>query len=141
MDKKEIKIAISCYLKATKESTCRDRKQMYNLLNEMGMFEIEKQHLACQARSILRNKRLKEIEIQQLQKEIEKDEIVPDRVDTVLEMSCGGSNGTETVREQCCDLENYPGDIPEHYFENSSHQCLKYLKGQRKIYQPYVAKI
>ena len=42
----------------------------------MGMFEIEKQHLACQLRSIFKNKRLTEFEIQQLQKKIEKDEIV-----------------------------------------------------------------
>ena len=44
-----------------------------------------------------------ETEIQQLQNETEKDEIVPDRVDTVSDMSCGGSSRTETVREQCYD--------------------------------------
>ena len=53
---------------------------MYNLWNEMGMFENEEQHLACQVRSISKNKRLTEIEIQQLRKEIEKDEIAPERV-------------------------------------------------------------
>ena len=44
---------------------------MYNLWNEMGMFEIEEQHLACHVCSIFENKILKEIEIQQLRKEIE----------------------------------------------------------------------
>ena len=64
--KDENKSAISYYLKATKESKRGDRKRMYNLWNEMGKFEIEEQHLACQVRSIFKNKRLKEIEIQQL---------------------------------------------------------------------------
>ena len=32
--------------------------------------------------------------------EFENDERIPERVDTVLEMSYGGSSGTETVREQ-----------------------------------------
>ena len=39
------------------------------------MFEIEEQHLACQVRNIFNNRRLKEIEIRQSRKEIEKDEI------------------------------------------------------------------
>ena len=50
---------------------------MYNLWNEMGMFEIEEQYLACQVRSIFKNKRLTKIEIQQLRKEIEKEKIGP----------------------------------------------------------------
>ena len=79
---------------------------MYDLSNEMEMFEIEEKHLACQVRRIFKNKKL-ETEIQQLQKEIEKDAVVPDRVDTVLDMSCGGSSGTETVREQWWNLEDY----------------------------------
>ena len=62
---------------------------MCDLWNEMGMSEIEEQHLACQVRSILKNKRLTEVDIQQLQKEIEKVEIVPDRVNRVSEMSSG----------------------------------------------------
>ena len=36
-----------------------------------------------------------------MRKEIEKDEIVPNRVDTVSEMSYGGSSGTENVTKQC----------------------------------------
>ena len=62
---------------------------MCDLWNEMGMSEIEGQHLACQVRSIFKNKRLTEVDIQQLQKEIEKVEIVPDRVNRVSEMSSG----------------------------------------------------
>ena len=64
--KEENKTAISCYLKATKKSKQGYRKRIYNLQNEIGMFEIEEQHLACQVRSIFKNKRLTEIEIQQL---------------------------------------------------------------------------
>ena len=75
--KEENKTAISCNLKATKESKRGYRKRMYNLWNEMGMFEIEEQYLACQVRSIFKNKRLTKIEIQQLRKEIEKEEIAP----------------------------------------------------------------
>ena len=53
----------------------------------MGMFEIEEQHLACQVRSLFNNKGLIKIEIQQLRKEIEKDEITPESVYRVSEMS------------------------------------------------------
>ena len=88
------------------------------------MFEIEEQHLACQVRSILKNKRLTEIEIQQLRKEIEKDGITPERVDTVSEMSYRTSSGTETVREQCCNLGDYPGGTPEGRIKNPIHQRL-----------------
>ena len=49
-----------------KESKRGYRKQMYKLWYEMGMFEIEKQHLACYLHSICKNKRLTEIEIQPL---------------------------------------------------------------------------
>ena len=59
-----------------------------------------------------------------MQKEIEKDEIVLDRVDTVSEMSYGGSSGTESFIEQCCDLEDYLGDTPEDHIKNLIHQCL-----------------
>ena len=97
---------------------------MYNLWNEMGMFEIEEQHLACHVCSIFENKILKEIEIQQLRKEIENDEIAPERVDTVSEMRYGESIGTETVREQCHGLEDYPRGTPEDHIENPIHQCL-----------------
>ena len=38
--KEENKTAISCYLKATKESKRRDRKRTYDLWNGMEMFEI-----------------------------------------------------------------------------------------------------
>ena len=90
---------------------------MYDRWNEMEMFEIEEQDLACQVCSIFRNKRLTEIGIQQLRKEIEKDEIVLDRVDAVSEMSYGGSSGTETAKEQCCDLEDYPENTPEYHIQ------------------------
>ena len=56
-----------------KESKQGYRKRMYNLWNETEMLEIEEQHLVCQVRSIFKKKRLTEIEIQQLQKEIEND--------------------------------------------------------------------
>ena len=46
-----------------------------------------------------------------MRKEIEKDEIVPDRVDTVSEMCYEGSSGT--VRKQCCNLEDCPGGTPD----------------------------
>ena len=36
---------------------------MHNLWNEIGMFEIEEQNLACEVRSIFKNNRLTEIEI------------------------------------------------------------------------------
>ena len=71
--KEENKTAISCYLKVMKESKQGYRKRMYNLWNETEMLEIEEQHLVCQVRSIFKKKRLTEIEIQQLQKEIEND--------------------------------------------------------------------
>ena len=61
--KNENKTAISCYLKATKESKRGYRKRMYDLWNEMGISEIKKQHLASQIRSIFKNKRLTETEI------------------------------------------------------------------------------
>ena len=97
---------------------------MNNLWNEMGMFEIEEQHLACQVRSIFKNKRLTESEIQQLLKDIEKDKIAPERVNTMSEVSYGRSIGTETVREQCCDLGYYPGGTLEDHIENPIHQPL-----------------
>ena len=34
---------------------------MYDLWNEMGMSEIEEQHLACQVRYIFKNERITEI--------------------------------------------------------------------------------
>ena len=56
---------------------------MHNLWNEMRMFEIEEQHLACQVRSIFKNNTLTETEIQQLRRETEKVEIAPERIGTV----------------------------------------------------------
>ena len=35
-----------------KESKQGYRKRMHNIWNEVGLFEIEKEHLACQVRSI-----------------------------------------------------------------------------------------
>ena len=71
---------------------------MHNLWNET-LFKSEEQHLACQNRSFIKDNSVTEIEIQQLQRETEKDETAPEIVDTVLEMSYGGSNSTETIRE------------------------------------------
>ena len=88
------------------------------------MFEIEEQNLACEVRSILKNNRITEIEIQQLRRETEKDGIALERVDTVSEMSYGGSSGTETVREQRCGLKDYSGDTPEDHIKNPTNQCL-----------------
>ena len=42
-------------------------------------------------------------------RETEKVEIAPERIGTVSEMSCGGWIGTETVRDQGCNLDDYPG--------------------------------
>ena len=39
-------------------------------------------------------------------------------------MSCGKSSDTGTVREQCFDLEDYPGDTPEDHIKNSIYQRL-----------------
>ena len=113
---------------------------MYNIWNQIGISEIEEHHLACQTCSIFKNKRLTEIEIQQPWKEISKDEIVPERVDTVSEMTCGGSSGTETVREQCCDLETFSGGRPEDHIKNLIYQRLIEIKheGRKEIFQPYV---
>ena len=114
-----------------KESKQKYRKRMYDLWNEMGMFEIMEQNLAWQVWSIFENKRLTEIEIQQLRKEIKKDEIVPDRVDAVSEMSYGGSSGTETFKEQRCDLGDYPGNTPEDDINNPIHQRRREIMHER----------
>ena len=92
---------------------------MHNLWNETGMFKSEEQHLACQNRSFLKNNRVTEIEIQQLQRERDKkkDEIAPEIVDTVSEMSYGGSSRKENVREQGGDSDDYPGGTPEDHFK------------------------
>ena len=50
--------------------------------------------------------------------------MAPERVDTVSEMGYGGSSGTETVREQCCNLEDYPGCTPEGHIKNAIHKRL-----------------
>ena len=77
-----------------------------------------------QVRSISKNNRLTEIEVQQLRREIEK-------VDTVSGMSYGGSSGTETVKEQGCDLGNYPGGTPEDHIKNPIHQRLIEIMHER----------
>ena len=59
--KEETKTAISCYLKATKESKGGYKKQMHNLLNEIEIFEIEKQHVERKVLSVFKNNRLTEI--------------------------------------------------------------------------------
>ena len=56
----------------------------------MGMFEIKEEDLTCQVHSIFKNKRHTKIEIQQLRKEVEKDEIASETVDALSEMSYGG---------------------------------------------------
>ena len=50
-EKRKTKL-LSCYLKAMKELKKGYRERMHNLWNEMRMFEIEEQHLACQVRNI-----------------------------------------------------------------------------------------
>ena len=57
------------------------------------MFEIEEQHLACQVQSIFNNKRLTEVETEQLWKKTKNKKIIP-------EMSHGRLIGAEIVREQ-----------------------------------------
>ena len=110
---------------------------MHNLWNEVGMFEIEEQHLACQVRSIFKNNTLTETEIQQLWRETEKVEIAPKRIGTVSEMSYGGWSGTETVIEQGCNLDNYPGSTPEVHIKNHIHQRLIEIMHERaKGYVP-----
>ena len=46
-------------------------------------------------------------------------------------VSFGESNGTETVREKCCDLEDYPRDTPEDHTENPIHQHLIEIMHER----------
>ena len=69
---------------------------MHNLLNEIEIFEIEKQHVERKVLSVFKNNRLTEIQIQQLRREIEKDEITPKRVD-IVELNYGEFSGTENV--------------------------------------------
>ena len=59
-----------------------------------------------------------------MRQETEKDEIAPERFDTVSEMSYVGSSGTETVREQSCDLDKYLGGTLEDHITNPIHQRL-----------------
>ena len=56
--------------------------------------------------------------------EIEKVEIAPERVSTVLEISYGRWSVTETVREQGCDSADYPGCKPEDHIKNPILQRL-----------------
>ena len=97
---------------------------MHNLWNEIGLFGIEEQHLACQVGCIFKNNRLTETEIRQLRREIDKDEIAQERIDTASEMSYGRSSGKEAVRKQGCDSDDYPGGTPEDRIKNPIHQCL-----------------
>ena len=80
---------------------------MYNYGMRWGKY------LACQVCRILKNKRLTQNEIQLLQKEIEKDNIASEIADTVSELSYRGSSGAETVKEQCCNLDGFPGATRE----------------------------
>ena len=50
--------------------------------------------------------------------------MIEDRVDAASKMSYGGSSGTETVKEQCSDLKDYPGNTPEDHTQNPIHQRL-----------------
>ena len=59
-----------------------------------------------------------------MRKEIEKDEIVRGRNNTVSEMCCQELSDTETVSEQFCDLAYYLGDIQEDCIENPIYKCL-----------------
>ena len=54
-------------------------------------------------------------------KEIENEEIAPERVDTVPEISYGGLIGAETVREQFWDLEDYSEGTPKVNTKNPMH--------------------
>ena len=55
-------------------------------------------------------------------------------------MTCGGSSGTETVREQCCDLEAFPGGRPEDHIKNLIYQRLIEImhEGRQQRVHPYV---
>ena len=64
--KEDNKFAITCYLKVKKEVHSGYRKQMRQYWIEEGRFEIEEQHQACQVRSILKTKKLSEVEIEAL---------------------------------------------------------------------------
>ena len=65
-----------------------------------------------------------ETEIQQLWRETEKVEIAPERIGTVSEMSYGGWSGTETVRDQGCNLDDYPGGHTRRSYKNPIHRRL-----------------
>ena len=68
--KEDKKFVIICYLKAKEEGQRGYRKQLQQYWIEEGRFEIEKQNLACQIRSILKNKSLLEIEIEAFRRKV-----------------------------------------------------------------------
>ena len=68
--KEDKKFVIICYLKAKEEGQRGYRKQLQQYWIEEGRFEIEKQNLGCQIRSILKNKRLSEIEIEAFRRKV-----------------------------------------------------------------------
>ena len=68
--KEDKKFVIICYLKAKEEGQRGHRKQLQQYWIEEGRFETEKQNLACQIRSILKNKRLLEIEIEAFRRKV-----------------------------------------------------------------------
>ena len=76
------------------------------------------------AKFVVFSRTVTETEIQQFRREIEKDEIDLERVDALSEMSYGVSSGTETVREQACDLDDYLGGTLEDHTKNPIHQRL-----------------
>ena len=68
--KEDNKFAITCYLKAIEESQRGYRKWIHRYWIEEGRFEIEEQHLTCQVRSILKTKKLSEVEIEALNQKV-----------------------------------------------------------------------
>ena len=75
-----------------------------------------------------------------MRKETENEETAPEMVDTVQEISYGGLIGTETVKKQFWDLEDYPKVTPEVNIENPIHQRLIEImhEGVKEIFQPYL---
>ena len=68
--KEDNKFSITCYLKAKQECQRGHRKRMHQHWIVEGRFEIEKKLLAFQVRSILKTKKLSEVEIEALRRKV-----------------------------------------------------------------------
>ena len=68
--KEDNKFAIICYLKAKEEGERGYRKRMHQYWKEDGRFEIKEQHQVCQVRSILKTKKLSEVEMDALRRKV-----------------------------------------------------------------------